>query len=77
MSTAQRNRAATLLQRLDDDATGTDPLRPMHAIEAVDLLRQAGAPDSLLRDVHPNVHSPAQLRPVVAELLRWLQGGAR
>ena len=77
MTTTQRDRAAELLMNLSGDDQAQHPLRSLWAVEAVDLLRQAEAPAALLRDVHPNVHEPERLAPVVAELLRWLREGVR
>jgi len=75
MTNATQRRVAELLQRLQDDQASM--MRPLWAVEAVDELRRAGAPDGLLREVHPNVHEPERLAPVVAELLRWLRRGAK
>ena len=77
MSAANTDRAEQLLRALDAGQAGQSGLRALQALEATDHLRRAGAPDGLVREVHIHIHNPANLRPVVAELLRWLQGGAR
>lgn len=70
-------RAQELLLSLDGDSRGEHPLRSMWAVEAVDRLRKAGAPDGLVREVHPNVHQPEKLHPVASELLRWCLASSR
>jgi len=71
MNRADIDRAQELLLALDFDEKAENPLRSLWAVELVDRLRQLGAPDGLVREVHPNVHEPKKLHPVACELLRW------